>query len=1093
MAEVNKGYGATLKLNVTEALKNIQTLQKAIQNLKKGVEEPINVDVKTNGEKIDNLSKSFKTAIDNTKTFKQGVAEVTKEAQKQQTEVKKLNENWLTQFATGAKVAAELSKTINNLTNSFRNTGKTLLTEFTSFAGNILETVGFQVTNIIDDAIEQEKKLQQSRIGFGNMFPGQDIASMIQRVRTTAAESPGLNSGDLADYINQLGAVSGGSFNTAFNATMGILKTVQYGGGDANAQMGYIIKNIRDVVAKGKATAIDVQQFNRAMPLLQKSLGAIGASDFLKNGTLTITKENADRLMEAFAQLNTEQNPAYNIFEQTGKTLAGIQEEFSEKTSTMITTSLEELGFFDALQQIMREDVFDEMEEGLSAVSKWVKEIVDAIDWDEVGKTVGEVLQEIKEAIGDFGEMLKQNFGNTEFITTAIRAVGEFFKGLIDGATELGKFLEGIRELVGDETFVNLANQLGRAVTQGKILTTILGWATNGLGTFSNILSNVAFMKYIGGKGSSASVTGASALKPALGRLGIGATIGLLGDAAAEATQQLKLFGDRSTLIANELDIAGNTIEGAVYGSVLGPFGALGGAALGLVDGFRQAQERIDQVEAEETEGRVKDIVQEGGQAVLNAAISTFRTAGGTFDEQTDAAVWIKNQVIDYLNKTPAMEWDAATIYDRFVSAYRQKLGHEVMVGADETEGFWDIQGKAIDFVSKNAKGETVITQYGQDLTKLIRDYNLVGYDSIDKLNATSSESLIREYLQGETLNLGQLDFLKNKAKEFEETTGASITASRDEINDAIERFGGLGKAIDATKDGADEALNAMLKAFRHIQIEADETSALIAGETKGDRFWTKEVARQYLGDEGAETYETWRKSFDPIADMGLGPNANRVRSLFGTSQIEEIVTMLGTERDALRANALSSTGEDQQRDTAAAQAIDEFFVKFKDLKDYASLAPVLEELMKTLLSYQRSSGLISALRGGADLAWVTLKNTLPFLATGGKVVPIFRANGGRGVDSVPAYLQPGEFVQRASAVNAAGLGVMNALNNGDLARAYTLLGSKIHGTWDNSRHSTVSTDNRRSIFNRTYITNNNRSGRISSYHSLANKLALGY
>ena len=108
-------------------------------------------------------------------------------------------------------------------------------------------------------------------------------------------------------------------------------------------------------------------------------------------------------------------------------------------------------------------------------------------------------------------------------------------------------------------------------------------------------------------------------------------------------------------------------------------------------------------------------------------------------------------------------------------------------------------------------------------------------------------------------------------------------------------------------------------------------------------------------------------------------------------------------------------------------------------------------------------------------------------------IKPIFRAGGGLGVDSVPAYLQPGEFVQRASAVNTAGLGVMNALNNGDLSTAYRLIGSKINGHWNNSRTTNSATDNRRSVYAPSFVTVRGRASSVANYNSWANRLALGY
>ena len=69
----------------------------------------------------------------------------------------------------------------------------------------------------------------------------------------------------------------------------------------------------------------------------------------------------------------------------------------------------------------------------------------------------------------------------------------------------------------------------------------------------------------------------------------------------------------------------------------------------------------------------------------------------------------------------------------------------------------------------------------------------------------------------------------------------------------------------------------------------------------------------------------------------------------------------------------------------------------------------------------------------------------------------------------------------------------MQALRTGDLAQAYKLIGSKINGSWNNSRNDYSSRDNRRYQNNNFFIRNNSRSSRVGSGVSLSNRLALGY
>lgn len=584
-------------------------------------------------------------------------------------------------FAAAMSGASSFVSGVDKAYTAFRSLGTSFLSTIGNIANQTLETVGFSVNGMVDEAMEQERKLQQSRIGFSNMFRGQDTTKMIQQVRQTAAVSPGLNSGDLANYINQLGAVSGGSFDTAFNATMGILKTVQYGGGDANAQMGYIIKNIRDVVAKGKATQVDVQQFNRAMPLLAEAMKAIGASEFLKNGQLTITKDNASKLMEAFAQLNTEANPAYNIFAQTGKTLAGIQEEFKEATASAIAEGLEGIGFFDALAEVAKQSLLPEVQGDIKEFFKWVGEVSRDIDWKVIQQTVGEVVKDIKGLIGDLAVYLKEEFLNTDSIKLMIRLVGEFLKGALDGFKLLLEAIDAIRDRVGDEGLFNLAHALGQAVTQGILLQRVLSGVAGVFETLAHVAEASYFfsLNFGGGKGGVArrvggamsSLTGGAITLDSLKSTKLGSAVGkgvglakrvggvalragrtalkgggiaLATDVVSDLIRDFNLLGEATEGVANTLKVGGAAIGGAITGSILGPLGSLAGGLTSTVAAINNLQFEEEKRKAEEAGLKVNDIKDAKAAEILQGAINTLRaskTASGqsfTFNEGTDAA-----------------------------------------------------------------------------------------------------------------------------------------------------------------------------------------------------------------------------------------------------------------------------------------------------------------------------------------------------------------------------------------------------------------------------------------------------------------------
>lgn len=1205
---------AQLKLSVSEALEQIKKLSSELKQVKEDAKKPVKLDVQIDTTNLDKQMNQIKQVLGGSRNAKGqfstiasdirairseltslskvlkdvvgGVGDASKEANRFATSMNKAFSgngqiisgmgNEINQFnitlrktseeaqntkdklggmvSAGLTGVSSLASALDNAYRSFRSVGTSFLSTIGNIANQAMDAVGFSVTGMVDEAMEQERKLQQSRIGFKNMFPGQDTNAMVSKVRSTAAASPELNSGDLADYINQLGAVAGGNFNTAYNATLGILKTVQYGGGDASGQMNYIIKNIRDVMAKGKATQVDVQQFNRAMPLLAKSMEATGASEFLKNGQLTITKDNASKLMEAFANLNTEANPAYGIYAETGKTLAGIQEEFREATASTIATNLEELGFYDALADVMKGSVMPEIKNDINQFFKWVGEVAKDIDWKELQKEIGSVASEIKVIVGEIATYLKNEFLNTDGLKLVIQLIGEFIKGLLDGAKWLLETINGVRQYLGNDGLKNLAGSLGKAVTQGWLLTKVLGAVASGFETASHVGQAMFFFgRNTGGNaageaanglgflsdstedGSFAKKAAGSFAKKAAGRVLKGGAITMLTDVVSDVIKNFNLLGWASEGVANVLKVGGAAIGAAIMGSVLGPLGALGAGLVAAVFAINSIQFEEEKKKAEEAGAQVKGIKDAKGQEFLNGAIQNFRDSvdengkkiGFTFDEQSDAAIFAKNEVIDYLNSLDAKDWDKKEIRNRLVRAYAQKLGHEYMVKSDNKDGFWDIQGQKVEFTRKNDLGETEVTEYGHRLAEMIRAYNLVGYTGdnvLDQLTNTGDQTLVNQYLQQEELNLGQLEFLEEQARIFEEQTGTKITNTTTTITNKIAEYGGnINAAIEDAKKAGEDSWVEVLQSYKYLGELAHSVREKIAGVADGNMFWDENTAKEFLDKEGTKRYMDWvnRTGLDSVGDFGNASAAD-FRNMFDTegyhvSKSPAIVAKnLQEELLRLQANAENFDLPEAERakDKAAADAIQNFLSNIPEAGDWDTLTRQAYQMVEKLVENNRgldlltqegwTSTMINGHRISIEDTEIMLKELRKWLkdhgvegyAKGGFIKPIYRAGGGgagRGVDIVPAYLQPGEFVQPKTAVETAGIGVMQALRTGDLAQAYKLIGSKINGSWNNSRNDYSSRDNRRYQNNNFFIRNNSRSSRVGSGVSLSNRLALGY
>lgn len=1246
---------AQLQLSVTQALEKIKKLSAELKAIKEQTSQPLKVDVQLDLTKFNQQADQIKKILGGTRNSKGQFSTIASEVRAIRAELTKLNTSIKTigeSLGMVGKTGEQVSKNINrslsgnnqqitglvnnveqfnvtlrksseeadNFKNkssgafsaamtglsslvsganqayaAFRSVGTGFLSTLGNIANKAMDTVGFSVNGMVDEAMEQERKLQQSAIGFRNMFPNQDPNSAIKLVRKTAAESPGLNSGDLADYINQLGAVAGGSFDTAYNATLGILKTVQYGGGDAASQMNYIIKNVRDVMAKGKATQVDIQQFNRAMPLLAKAMDAIGASEFLKDGQLTITKDNASKLMEAFANLNTPDNPAYGIYADTAKTLAGIQEEFREATASTIAEGLENIGFFDALSGIMRKTVLPEIQGDIKTFFQWISEIAGDIDWKEVQKTVGEVVKEIKGLIGELANYLKDNVLNTDGIKLAIRVVGEFIKGLISGAKTLAEWLNNLKNHLGEEGLMTIAKSLGEVVTRGWMVSKVLSVLAGGLETFSHVAQASFFFSRnfsFGGAGAAGTGAGTNTIASklggavakvggggtlmkeaatskigsamsfagkAIGRLGIAGLITGLGEAAGNATMGLNLFGEQSDLVGEGLKVVTKTISGVVLGSLLGIPGMIAAGVTSFVFAMKQAEQELQQKKADETSEAIIKKKPGDAEDILNRAIEAYRTKGGVIDLNTDDGVWAYNQVVDWLQTIPEADWKDDEVLSKLATAVRQKTLHSLMVGVDEEEGFRNATGEKVDFITKDEHGVTHISKEGEELANLIKKYNMVGWEDVEALQNATPETLLREYLNGNELNSGQFEYLKNRASEFEKQVAEVTTDVRDEITTAISTAGGnIDTAIKNAEKAGDDALAATLRLYKGIEAKWSSAMFMMGLEIGDNPTINDDVAKEFLGEELSAKNDRVKNNlgaWDGFWGNFNGDNSKRaplnnlLNEGWGTTDLRRVTTDMQQRRINLlmelnnastsedRKNkiqqevdniesalsAYKNTGDDDYSGMAQAfkdyiqHGVEQFVANY----DYAKRQPGSYDFGWLPTKQQPSAELMSNLED--DLGWANyLGNLLYWLkkldipnaptslpyhdynpsvgnrnyANGGEVSPIFRAGGGkggRGVDIVPAFLQPGEFVQRKTAVETAGLSVMQALNNGDLASAYKLIGSKINGHWNQSRNDYSSRDNRHYQSNNFFIRNYNRSGRAGTKTSLANHLALGY
>lgn len=368
----------------------------------------------------------------------------------------------------------------------------------TNFARTTLTRITSQVRSLVGESTAAFKSLEVSMIGFRNFFGGEDTDRLYQRIKSIAARAPGLATTDLADYVRQIAPVSGHNADLALNASLGMLKTIQYGGASGSTEMEYVIKNIRDVLAKGKATAIDIRQFNRAMPILEEVLGSVGQSQLLKDGVLTINKDNVDTILTAFAALNTSnQSAVKDIFNQMNLTLSGQWEQFREQFTTNLMEALRGSQVYGGAQNLLSQvNEGEYVQSGLRKLQKVLTDFIENIDWfriQRVAKEIWDGLKIIWEGITDVIDNIKNVLGGTRsktMIESFAGWIADIIRGFGEGITQVIRFIQhlersGIMNIVSKA--IGWFGSIGASVT--RLVGTLASHITNIAGNVTQWIS----------------------------------------------------------------------------------------------------------------------------------------------------------------------------------------------------------------------------------------------------------------------------------------------------------------------------------------------------------------------------------------------------------------------------------------------------------------------------------------------------------------------------------------------------------------------------------------------------------------------------
>lgn len=954
-----------------------------------------------------------------------------------------------------------------NVTNSLREVQNTA-SRFVSSMLNYAERVGSQLLsyaeNIASSALEQYKTLETAEIGFGNFFSG-DPKEFVKELRKHAEDMPGVGAQDLVQGVQYVAPQAGGNSSLALAGAEGVMKAILYSGNSPSQWGANALQNIQQI-ASGAFTYQDIKQMLRAMPTITKLLAETERGrELLDNGAITTDKMKAyvkkygeSALLELFAEIG-QNSSAADIYNKYAETFAGVTEHAAEVMKNAWNDAMEKNDVYKTIQKFITRvsdsgvlgKVFDKIGEVVGNVFDWLQRnetrittlLKDAMGFlKEIGNAVGEVVSDLAKSLGILnGDGTLNNSG----LRKVLRQVTDFVKGIIkgfgDGMKYLGNIIKWVAEHLGTDGWERLghilgliASPLGKVVLMfGSLFSAIMQVSGNMMTLFGGSLKN-------GGLAG----TAFSAAGKAYSTATAGAEVGAFATKMKGATAALTTF-------------IGKTMKAVAVGGIIWSVTQAAGELVKALGIFGDKSETVSNI--------VKRVGETVSFTVAGAMIGGV--AGGVIGcllALGKAAVDAANDLheVDKQHATELRNKADQQVYDTIMQMLANK---GVNIDTNSEEGFYAAEKLKQAIQASNGK----------------YDYQKLADTFADALNfKQTAEGLVK--LTG--------------TEEFKNAGGTALdldkdTAKRDEIAGMVKWYRLLGDSYDYNVSN-ERVVKDYLESGGYSTITDKQYDMLMQGkddiETEMSKNTTKLSANIDSTDENTKALQGLKGAVETVNSTIDGLNLNSplgsLGNLFngGYDTIQDAATGTQIDGNAVSKNDIKKFLEEKaiakanegDKETAAQLLIDRHFAD--DINN-------TELIMRLSKKY----------------AWFVeefKKYLEQHKAMGGLIEPIFRASGGlsRGVDTVPAMLTPGEFVVKRSAVSKAGLGVLNAINHGDLGAAARSIGSRLTNSWNNSRsYASTVNNNQKTVTNNVTVNNRTRGGSLNSYWSLANRMAASF
>lgn len=319
------------------------------------------------------------------------------------------------------KTSEDSSKSVSGIGGALSALGPVALAVGTAVGGALLM--------ITKTGLGVAGQLESARQGFYALLGSAEEADAVmsrikQEAKVTPFELTGLTTGAQA-----LTAITKDG-NKAVDILMDVGKAVSISG-KGNAELDRVIFNLQQISATGKVTAMDIRQFQSAIPIFNDIIAANG----LTVEALQESENSAELLFEAFAKAGAEGGIAAEGFTSQAGTWNQLVSNMKDSWAIFTADFVEKTGVFDTAKDVIEKIttfMVEDMTPAIISVKEWFEKTWETITyyWDLYGQPVFDMI--------------------VDFINVTLVPAWNYLKEqIVKAMEESGVSMEDVKKVVG--------------------------------------------------------------------------------------------------------------------------------------------------------------------------------------------------------------------------------------------------------------------------------------------------------------------------------------------------------------------------------------------------------------------------------------------------------------------------------------------------------------------------------------------------------------------------------------------------------------------------------------------------------------------